>query len=93
MGVSSGKMFQYLAAGKPIVCNINIAYDDIITDRHLGVARDMDSPEEMAREIKRLAEQPVNEYRAMCQRVREAAACFDYQKLAAQELKVIDSII
>lgn len=89
MGVSSGKMFQYLAAGKPIVCNINIAYDDIITDHQLGVARDMDSPAEMAQEIRRLAEQPVDEYRAMCQRVREAAACFDYQKLAAQELKVI----
>lgn len=88
-GVSAGKLFQYLAAGKPIVCNINIPYDDIITDHQLGVAREMDSPAEMAQEIKRLAEQPAEEYRAMCQRVREVAACFDYQKLAAQELKVI----
>lgn len=92
MGVSSGKMFQYLAAGKPIVCNIHIAYDDIITDHQLGVARDMDTPAEMAQEIRRLAEQPVADYQAMCQRVRETAERFDYQRLAAMELEVISAL-
>ena len=92
MGVSSGKLFQYLAAGKPIVCNINIAYDDIITDHQLGVARDMDTPAEMAQEIRRLAEQPVDDYQAMCQRVRATAERFDYQRLAAMELEVISAL-
>ena len=93
MGVSSGKLFQYLAAGKPIVCNINIAYDDIISDNHLGVARDMNSADDLAAEIRRLAELPQNEYDAMCQRVRHTAERFDYKKLATEELKVIDSVI
>lgn len=90
-GVSSGKMFQYLAAGKPIVCNVHIAYDDVITDNNLGVARDIFTPEEFAFEIKRLAELPQNEYNAMCERVREVAARFDYGVLAAEELKVIEN--
>ena len=30
-GVSSGKLFQYLAAGKPICCNIDMKQYDIIT--------------------------------------------------------------
>lgn len=93
MGVSSGKLFQYLAAGKPIVCNIDIKYDDVITDHHLGVARDMDSAADLAAEIKRLAEQPQTEYDAMCQRVRHTAERFDYQELAAQELRVIESVL
>ena len=93
MGVSSGKLFQYLAAGKPIVCNIDIKYDDVITDHHLGVARDMDSAADLAAEIKRLAEQPQTEYDAMCQRVRHTAERFDYQELAAQELQVIESAL
>ena len=92
MGVSSGKLFQYLAAGNPIVCNINIAYDDIITDHQLGVARDMDTPAEMAQEIRRLAEQPVDDYQAMCQRVRATAERFDYQRLAAMELEVMSAL-
>lgn len=93
MGVSSGKLFQYLAAGKPIVCNIDIKYDDMITDHHLGVARDMDSAADLAAEIKLLAEQPQTEYDAMCQRVRHTAERFDYQELAAQELRVIESVL
>lgn len=90
-GVSSGKMFQYLAAGKPIVCNVNIAYDDVITDNNLGIAKDLDTPESFAKAIRELAELPTEEYKAMCERVRETAKRFDYKVLTAEEIKVIES--
>lgn len=90
-GVSSGKMFQYLAAGKPIVCNIDIAYDNVIEDNNIGVAHDIDTPEDFADAIRKLAEQPKEEYDAMSIRVREVAKRFDYKVLAAEELKVIES--
>lgn len=90
-GVSSGKMFQYLAAGKPIVCNISIPYDNVIEDNNLGVAHDIDTPEEFAEAIRKLAEQSHEEYDAMCARVREVARRFDYKVLAAEELKVVES--
>ena len=89
LGVSSGKMFQYLAAGKPIVCNIDIAYDDVITDNNLGVARDMFTAEEFAAEIARLAELPKDEYEAMCRRVRKVGEQFDYKVLAKRELSIL----
>ena len=89
MGVSSGKLFQYLAAGKPIVCNINIGYDDIITSNNLGVARDLETAEEFASEIRRIAEQPQEEYDAMCHRVRAVGEQFDYKKLAAREIELL----
>lgn len=88
-GVSSGKMFQYLAAGKPIVCNINIAYDDIITNNNLGVARDLESAEDFADEIRRIAEQPQDDYEAMCRRVRAVGEQFDYKVLAAREIELL----
>lgn len=91
MGVSSGKMFQYLAAGKPIVCNINIAYDNVIEDNNLGIARDIDSAEAFAQAIRDVAEQSRESYDAMCERVRETARRFDYKVLCAEELKVIES--
>ena len=31
-GLSSGKLFQYLAAGKPIVCNRDFLYDNVIKE-------------------------------------------------------------
>jgi len=90
MGVSSGKMFQYLAAGKPIVCNISIDYDDVITDNEIGVAREMDSPEDIAKAIRQLAEQSDANYDAMCKRVRTIAEKFDYKILAARELELLN---
>lgn len=91
-GVSSGKMFQYLAAGRPIVCNIDIAYDNLIEDNHLGVAHDIETPHEFAEAIRNIAELPTDEYQAMCDRVREVAKKFDYKVLAAQELKIIEGL-
>lgn len=90
-GVSSGKMFQYLAAGKPILCNIDIAYDNVIEKENLGFAQDIDTPEDFAEMICRLAEQPEDDYVAMCRRVRETAKRFDYKVLAAQEIKLLES--
>ena len=88
-GVSSGKMFQYLAAGKPIVCNINIAFDNVIEDYRLGVARDLETAEEFAAAIRRIAELPQEEYDAMCRRVRAVGEQFDYKKLAAREIELL----
>ncbi len=89
VGLSSGKMFQYLAAGKPIVCNIQIEYDDVITDNNLGVARNMDTPEDFATEIQRIVELPQDEYNAMCRRVRKVGEQFDYKKIAAREIELL----
>ena len=93
MGVSSGKMFQYLAAGKPIVCNVEIAYDDVISHNHLGIARDIETPEAFAQAIRDVAEQLRANYDAMCERVREVAKRFDYKKLAAEEIAVINNAL
>lgn len=93
MGVSSGKMFQYLAAGKPIVCNIRIAFDDVITDNELGVAQNIETAEGFAQAIRNVAEQPGYRYQGMCDRVRKTAERFDYKVIAAEEIKAIESAL
>lgn len=87
-GVSSGKMFQYFAAGKPICCNIPLKYSEI-SRRNLGIDKDLDTPEKYAEAIRYLAEQNPEEYKAMCARVRKAGEDFDLKKLSAQELEVV----
>ena len=88
-GVSSGKLFQYLAAGKPIVCNVDIAYDNVIKDNNLGVCCNIETAEDFAMAIRSLAEQPRTSYDAMCDRVREVAKRFDYKVLAAKEIELL----
>ena len=91
-GVSSGKMFLYLAAGKPIVCNIDIKYDNVIKDNDLGICKDIVDANDFAVSISKLAEQPKEDYDNMCHRVRRAAERFDFKFLAKQEISVIQSL-
>jgi len=91
-GVSSGKMFQYMAAGKPICCNIKLNYSEI-SRNNLGIDEELDTPEQYAAAIRKLAEQPKEDYDAMCSRVRECAKKFDYENLAKKELAVIEKLI
>lgn len=87
-GVSSGKMFQYFAAGKPICCNIKLNYSEI-SRRNLGVDRDLETPGQYAEAIRMLVEQPQEEYNAMCKRVRATAAEYDYLTLSAREAELL----
>lgn len=91
-GVSSGKMFMYLAAGKPIVCNVDIKYDNVIKDNHLGICKDIETPQDFADSIKLLAEQAEDNYNSMCERVRKCASRFDYKVLAKKEISVVESL-
>lgn len=89
-GVSSGKMFQYFAAGKPILCNIKLNYSEI-NRNNIGIDRDIETPEQYADAIRELTEQSKEDYDAMCKRVRATAHKFDYKYLAAKELTVLES--
>ena len=90
-GISSSKMFQYMAAGKPIVCNVDIMYSAIVK-HNIGVCHDMDSDEAYAEAIKSIIELPKAEYDAMCERAREAVKEYDYPHLTKQMVDVIKKI-
>ena len=90
-GISSSKMFQYMAAGKPIVCNINI-YDCPISKNRIGIAREYTSSADYAEEILKILDLPEGEYALMCDRARLAAKEFDYKFLAKKMVDVINSI-
>ena len=93
IGVSSGKLFQYLAAGKPIVCNVSIAYDDVITNNRIGIAKDLDTAEDFAEAIRSLTNLSITEYNSMCERVRKVAEQFDYNIIATKEIDVINMAV
>ena len=90
-GVSSSKMFQYMAAGKPIVCNVDIMYSDIAAN-NIGVCHDMKDELDYANAIESILDLPETEYIAMCKRAREAVKEYDYPYLAKQMADVIESI-
>ena len=86
-GGSQSKSFQYMASGKPICCNIRMAYCPI-TKYNIGIAKEYQSPEEYAEAILSLVDMPKEEYDAMSLRAREAAKQYDYEYLASKMIEI-----
>lgn len=91
-GVSSGKLFQYLAAGKPICCNINMKKYDLISRYNIGISKEFVSAQEYADAILFLINLSDNEYAAMCKRVSEVARQFDYKVLSDQLIDILKEL-
>lgn len=90
-GISSGKFSQYLAAGRPILCNRKLNYCEI-TRNSIGIAMELDSPEEYAKAILELSCLTEEELDHMRVRIKKTAEKFDYPRLSAQLEKVIKEI-
>jgi glycosyltransferase involved in cell wall biosynthesis len=80
-GVSSSKLFQYMAAGKPVCSNLDMTNYCLITKYNLGVAKFFKTPEEYADAIMSIYNLNGTEYDAMCLRARSLAKEFDYKRL------------
>lgn len=91
-GVSSGKLFQYMASGKPVCCNLNMRKYDVITPNHFGVAKYFDTSQEYADAIAYFASLPNEEYNLMCQNARKTAYEFDYRNLSNKLVEIIKSL-
>ena len=88
-GVSSGKLFQYLASGKPICSNIRMNYC-LIEGNHLGIAKNLETPQEYADAISSIASLDDESYKDICDRVKEIAKEFDFNLLSKKLIRIID---
>jgi len=86
-GGSQSKSFQYMASGKPICCNICMAYCPI-TKFNIGIAKEFKSSDEYAQAILSLVDMPKAEYDAMCMRAKEAAKQYDYEYLTSKMVEI-----
>lgn len=87
-GGSQSKSFQYMASGKPICCNISMAYCPI-KKFNIGVAKEYQTAEEYATAILSLVDMPKAEYDAMCLRAKEAAKQYDYEYLTSKMIEIL----
>jgi glycosyltransferase involved in cell wall biosynthesis len=89
-GNSWNKLFEYLAAGKPIISNFRNSYD-IIEEYDCGVISQEQSAESIAAAVTEVASLPLFDRKQMGNRAREAAQLFDYPYLANRLKEVIRS--
>lgn len=91
-GASFNKLFDYLAAGKPIILPFLLS-DSIIANNHAGYELRESNHKLMADTIIRLADMEKNEYQAMCNNSRNLSKNFDYRNLTHKVEKIIEECI
>ena len=87
-GCSWNKLFEYMASGKPILCNLPVKYD-LIRKYNLGVARKFDSAEEYAEALQMFAALPRERYEEYCENIKSVVGNYDYANLA----NVIENVL
>jgi glycosyltransferase involved in cell wall biosynthesis len=90
-GVSAGKLFLYLAAGKPIISNVKINYC-VVRNNNLGISEDLNNPKDYANAILKIKNLKEQEYNEMCLRVKQVAKEFDYSNLSHKLIEVFAKI-
>jgi len=89
-GGSQGKMFQYMASGKPICSNQVMGYD-LIIKYNIGIAKKFNSSQEYADAILSFSTMDKNTYNEICKRAKIAALDFDFKILSKKLIKTIEN--
>ena len=88
-GISFNKIFDYLAAGKPILCDFESKYNPVIM-MNAGIEVKDSSPKNVAESIKKISMMNENEYEEYCANARSAAQQYDFVNLTKELCIVIE---
>ncbi len=88
-GISFNKLFDYLAAGKPVLCDFPSKENPAV---RAGAGLQVDNPtaENIARTIEYIAAMPTEEYAFYCEKAKATAEEYDYTNLSRKLISVIE---
>lgn len=90
-GISFNKLFDYLAAGKPILCDFPCPYNPAVT-HGAGIEVAGAQPQQIAEAINDLVAASEPERQSCCANARRAAEDFDFKRLTDKLIAVINGI-
>ena len=88
-GISSNKLFEYFAAGKPILVQARERYNPVKT-YHAGICLQSLTATDLAAQIDAFAQMDEAGYQGYCVGASEAAKEFDFKKLTDTLMNVIE---
>lgn len=90
-GASYNKLFEYLAAGKPIFCTVQPGYS-IVKGNNCGSDTRGLTPKDFASGIRRIYEMTEQERTAMGENARKAAQQYDFRILTNKLIEIIERV-
>jgi len=88
-GISFNKIFDYMAAGKPILCDFPCKYNPVIM-HSAGIAVESGKVSDIVETIERM--ESLREKESLAENALKAAKYYDFINLAKHLMKVIESI-
>lgn len=86
-GISFNKLFDYMAAGKPILCDFPCKYNPAV-QVNAGIEIQEPSAINIANAIEKFSKMNVEKYKELCTNARKAAETYDYANLAKQLIEI-----
>ena len=90
-GISFNKLFDYFAAGKPILCDFPCLYNPVLTWK-AGVSVDDATSSHIAKEIERLALMNESEYCTYAGNARMTANKYNFETLTKELVSIINGL-
>ena len=90
-GISFNKLFDYLAAGKPILSDFPSGHNPAVA-RGASIEVSEPTPENIAKAIVGVADMTPEEYARLCENARAAAEEYSFANLTKKLLDVIESV-
>ncbi|MBQ0105351.1 MAG: glycosyltransferase family 4 protein [Armatimonadetes bacterium] len=91
-GMSSNKLFEYMAGGKPVLSTVKSGYS-IIERIGCGVEVPDENPAVIAEKILEIMNMPKEKYNDMCEKALLGVKEFDYEVLAKKFMNVLEYAI
>lgn len=88
-GNSSNKLFEYMAAGKPVISTVKMAFSPI-DEYQCGVSLEHGTPQELVEQLKIYGSMNEDNYAEQCRHAQEGARQFDYASLTDRLEHVIE---
>lgn len=90
-GNSSNKLFEYMAAGKPIISTVRMGYS-IIDKYKCGIELENSTPIELAKAIMDIKNMKKEEYNILGKNAKQGVEDFDFKILTKRLIKVINDV-
>lgn len=90
-GISFNKIFDYFAAGKPILCDFECKYNPVIQEK-AGRSIESGKINEIAKAIEKFSCMDKKEYDQYCMRALNAAKDYDFSVLTLSMIKILKDL-
>ncbi len=88
-GISFNKIFDYFAAGKPILSDFPCKYNPVVM-MQAGVTVNEPTADNVARKIEEIVDMDKEEYASFCKNARQASHIYDFKVLTDKLIEVIE---